>query len=95
MPNRNEDILARHDCHESPTQLDRIESLLRDNNAVLAELLARKKRKPKPRGSKRVVYWDFFEAVWSDYPKRAGNNPKQKAFAAEIYDQRYWEKYKK
>ena len=40
------------------------------------------KKKPKPRSSKKVVYWDFFEAVWGDYPKRSGSNPKQKAFAA-------------
>lgn len=58
-----------------PTQLDRIE-------AKLDKLLApKKKRVVKPAGSK-VVYWDFFNAVWSTYPKRAGNNPKNKAFAA-------------
>ena len=57
-----------------PTQLDRIE-------AKLDELLAKKAKVVKPRAAK-VVYWDSFDVVWKAYPKRAGSNPKIKAFAA-------------
>ena len=56
------------------SQLDRIE-------AKLDELLARKKRVVKPKGSKSDYSDDFMEA-WNTYPKRAGSNPKNKAFAA-------------
>ena len=55
-------------------QLDRIE-------AKLDQLLARKKRVPKARGSKSE-YPEWFEEMWKGYPKRAGNNPKNKAFSA-------------
>lgn len=56
------------------SQLDRIE-------AKLDELLAKKKRVVKPKGSKSDYSDDFMEA-WNTYPKRAGSNPKNKAFAA-------------
>ena len=52
-------------------QLDRIE-------AKLDQLLARKKRKPKPNKTKYSI---AFEQAWKHYPKRSGNNPKNKANA--------------
>jgi len=64
--------------HEIPSevkvseQLDRIE-------AMLIELT--KKKVSKPRAS-RDEYPDWFEALWSVYPKRAGSNPKRKAYSA-------------
>ena len=61
-------------------RLMRVETTVNRIEQKLDTLLA--KKKPKPRASKRAVYWDFFDAVWAEYPKRAGSNPKQKAFAA-------------
>lgn len=55
-------------------QLDRIES-------KLDELLARKKRVVKPKGSKDG-YHPWFNEVWEAYPKRSGSNPKGKASSA-------------
>lgn len=56
-----------------PTQLDRIE-------AMLKQLTAPKKR--KPRAAKKNGYPDWFESVWNKYPNRAGSNPKSKAYSA-------------
>ena len=53
------------------TQLDRIE-------AKLDKLLEAKKKKPR----KKVEYTEDFERAWGYYPKRAGSNPKNQAFAA-------------
>ena len=61
------------DVAPPPTQLDRIE-------AKLDQLLA--KKKPKARASKKVLYPFWFESIWAAYPKRAGSNPKAKAWSA-------------
>ena len=61
-------------CNDEPTQLDRIES-------KLDELLARKKRVVKAKGS-TDDYPEWFEKIWAEYPKRSGSNPKRKAFDA-------------
>ena len=55
-------------------QLDRIE-------AKLDQLLA-KKKPGKPRASKVPTYTAGFTASWLSYPKRAGSNPKAKAYSA-------------
>lgn len=56
------------------SQLDRIETMLVD-------LLA-KKKPGKPRSSKKQKYPPWFEDIWRAYPKRAGSNPKWKAWCA-------------
>ena len=54
--------------------LDRIE-------AKLDTLLERKK--VKPRSSRKIDYiWEFEHHIWENYPKRAGSNPKRKAYQA-------------
>ena len=53
------------------TQLDRIEE-------KLDKLLEKK----QTRGRKMIEYTRFFNVAWEDYPKRAGGNPKRKAFMA-------------
>ena len=53
------------------TQLDRIELKL---DALLA------KKKPVKRKSSEYPEW--FEDIWSAYPKREGSNPKQKAWSS-------------
>ena len=60
-------------CLFEPSQLDRIE-------AKLDQLLA-KKKPGKPRASKDD-YPEWFEELWKAYPKRAGSNPKRKAYHA-------------
>ena len=57
------------------TQLDRIE-------AKLDELLTKKKTASKHRASKTGEYSKIFENTWANYPKRAGSNPKVKAYSA-------------
>ena len=55
------------------TQLDRIE-------AMLTELLERKKPKPK---RSNVLYTSGFAGMWNDdYPQRSGSNSKSRAFTA-------------
>ena len=58
------------------TQLDRIEA----QNAEILALLT-KKKVSKPRASKDE-YPEWFENIWTEYPKRSGSNPKRKAFEA-------------
>lgn len=60
-------------------RLDKIASKLIAVEAKLDTLLA--KKKPKLRTSKNQ-YSDGFEDCWRQYPKRVGNNPKNKAFSA-------------
>jgi len=48
-------------------------------NAEILALLRKKKRIVKPR---KVEYSDEFIEAWGLYPKRAGSNPKRKAFIA-------------
>ena len=50
--------------------------ILEENHAMLTELLSRKKRVPKARGSKSVPYPPKFEAIWKDYPIVSGANKK-------------------
>ena len=54
--------------------------ILEENHAMLTQLLA--KKKPKPRTAKKYEYPDWFEALWREHPKRAGSNPKRKAYSA-------------
>ena len=56
-------------------QLDRIE-------AMLVQLLENQKKKPVQKRVGATEYPEWFENVWSYYPKRAGANPKGKAFGA-------------
>ena len=70
-------VTARDLIHPEPTQLDRIEA----QNLEILALLQKKKRVVKPKGSK-VEYSSRFNRIWSRYPKRGGNNPKNKAWAA-------------
>jgi len=69
------------------TQLDRIESLLQ----TIAKQTAPKKRKPRAANSD---YPDWFEDIWSVYPRRVGSNPKSKALTAVKKRQDEYEKNK-
>ena len=79
-------ITARDLIHPETTQLDRIEA----QNLLILELLT-KKKVSKPRASKSE-YSIEFEQMWKHYPKRAGNNPKNKANSA--FCARFQEEFK-
>ena len=70
-------ITARDLIHPETTQLDRIEA----QNLLILELLTKKKTASKPRASTEG-FGPAFTKVWSIYPKRAGANPKGRAFIA-------------
>jgi hypothetical protein len=63
------------DAYATVTQADRIEAKL---DRILA-LLEKPKRERK---AKDEAYPPGFERLWSQYPKRAGRNPKDKAYKA-------------
>jgi hypothetical protein len=65
------------ECTETPTQLDRIETML---TRVLELLEPKQKRTMKP--AALPAYPGNFEDLWSRYPKRAGTNSKKLAFQA-------------
>ena len=56
---------------------ERIENRLEAIEAKLDKLLAKKKTRKR----KEVEYPEAFEFLWKIYPKRAGSNPKKKAYA--------------
>ena len=65
--------LFETNVNPEPTQLDRIE-------AMLIQLLA--KKKPVKARAVKEEYSAAFEMTWDEYPKRAGSNPKNKAWSA-------------
>ena len=69
-------ITARDLIHPETTQLDRIEA---QNAEILALLTKKKVSKPK---ASTEGFGPAFTKVWSIYPKRAGANPKGRAFIA-------------
>ena len=68
---------------EPPSQLDRIEQMLKTQKAMLAVLLERTEPKVKRTNKRKAVeYSDAFNELWVEYPERNGGNDKKAAHRA-------------
>ena len=62
------------------TEMVLMGSAIKRIEAKLDKLL--EKKKPVKSRSSKVEYSTQFQVAWDNYPKRVGNNPKQKAYTA-------------